>query len=1174
MLSPSSITSEDINIKQLEPIEHVLQNPDMYFGDIKVAITNGYTYDEQTNTVNKERLNVSNVLLKMADEILMNASDNAIKSMRSKTKMTYMNVIIDETKGLISIVNNGLSIPIRKTNENDNGVYLPEIAFTNLFSSSNFNSNRTGAGKNGVGASIVNVMSRLFLIEVQCDNVYYKQLIQNNCKTINKPTIESRQGENYVKISFIPDLKTILTISHSNDKAKDVFINTAKFIRKRILDVNMTLSYYGIITTLNNVKLPRLTLEDYANMIAPAPTNEANNFMQFKNKKFELLIRQGDKLIVSFVNNIAVSSGVHIKNVIDQIEQYVVSKMKLKNDDIKMVKTIKNNLTLFIKCSLTNPMFEGQSKSKLQTADDINDIKLTQSDLQYIYTHIDFDEIINGKKLNEINKTIKPKRGKLIIDKLCDAQLAGTKRSKECSLFLCEGDSAAKLAKDGIAKLGHELYGVYPLGGKPLNVRDKTLTTIEKNKTVMNLSKILGLPLRTKKQIDKHDLNLATLRYGKIVMLKDADTDGAHIMALVINLLQQLYPELLKIDSFFNEFITPMIKLIVPIKMFNTLNTNKEATLAGTVIKTKQNVILPFYNVNDYNKFINVNPQCKKLQPIYIKGLGGHNTADTNEYFKHYLNNVIAVHMDENADELLETAFKDKFTNKRKVMLSTWTGDKALPRYVGKPINCSDFIKNDWLDFSYDNCVRSIPSVIDGLKPSQRKVLYVLLNNFKPGISNSELNQVNFKKVFQICGQVAQQGYYHHGDISLNETIIRMAQDYCGSNNLPLLAYSGSFGSRDMNGEDAGAPRYISATIHEVARLIYPKVDDQLLTRNIEDNNEVEPVYYIPIIPMVFVNGAKGIGTGYSTDILQHNPLYVIDLVKRLLSTKLTPSDNNKVKFPRYFTPWYRDYKGELYYDDNYTKCYINGVFELIKPVNSQSYTIRVNEIPFTISKQTFIKKLQALYLNGTITDYQEYKTNSINDFDFIIKFANPMTYDDVYNTLPLCDSITINNIVAFSHNRSITKYNNDMEMFCEWFKVREQLYINRKNKTEEEYQHKLIFIGERARFIKAVIDEQLILKRRPKADIIKDMLAMGFKPMNEGHWLSKAKQLDNDNDYNYLLNMPMSSMTKEKYEELINELAKLQTEYDNYTKLTIYDIWISEINTLETYIKKLYGVQ
>lgn len=1158
-----SITSDNINIKQLEPIEHVLQNPDMYFGDIKVANTTGYSYDEKTNKITKEKLIISNVLLKMVDEILMNASDNAIRSLKSKTKMSYMDIYINDNKPTITVKNNGLSIPIRLSN----GKYQPEIAFTNLFSSSNFNNNRIGAGKNGVGAAITNVMSKCFLIEVQCDNIYYKQLIKNNCKDIEQPTIENKQSENYVKISFIPDLKTIFKISHSNEDIKQVYINTIKFIKKRILDVNMTLSYYNIITTLNGVKLPQLTLEEYANMIIINDNNKENEeltpFMKFESNKYELLIKRGDKLVITFVNNIAVTSGVHIKNIINQIEQYVSKQLKLKNDN-KSVKSVKNNLTLFMKCSLINPMFEGQSKSKLQTADDINCIKLSNEDLKRIYSNIDFDEIINGKIINETNKTIKPKRGKLIIDKLCDAQFAGTKQSQQCSLFLCEGDSAAKLAKDGMSILGHDYYGVYPLGGKPMNIRDKTHSSIINNKTVMNLAKILGLGLRTKQQINnKQNFDISKLRYGKIVMLKDADTDGAHIMGLVINLLQQLYPELLEIEGFFNEFITPMIKLIVPIKMFNKLNSPDKLTesLAGTVIKTKNNIILPFYNVNDYNKFINDNPQCNKLQPIYIKGLGGHNTADTNEYFKNYLNNVIPVNMDDNANNLLNTAFNTKLSDERKKLLSTWNGDKSLPRYVGKSINCSDFIVNDWLDYSYDNCIRSIPNVIDGLKPSQRKVLYVMLNNFKPGISNSEVNQHNFKKVFQICGQVAQQGYYHHGDISLNETIIRMAQDFCGSNNLPLLAYSGSFGSRDMNGDDAGAPRYISATIHEVARLIYPKVDDKLLVNNIEDNNEVEPKYYIPIIPMISVNGAKGIGTGYSTDILQHNPLDIINLIKRLLIHTIgNNKDNNKdkqIRLPSHFQPWYHYYKGELYFDDGFNRCEINGVFELVKPVHNTSYNVHITEIPFTISKQQFIKKLQTIYNKGDILDYQENKTNSINDFDFIIKFSRPITHQDVYDMLPMNDSITINNMVAFSHEGCITKYKNDMCMFKEWFKVREQLYSKRKSKIEEEYKNNISFISEKARFIKAVIDETIILKRRPKSDIITDMQNMNFELIN--------------NNYDYLLNLPISTLTKEKYDDLLNELTKIKNEYEEYHKLTIYEIWLNEINKLETYIKQLY---
>lgn len=1151
-------SSELVKIVKLSDIDSALQSPDMYFGDIKVSNSTGYIYDETKNIISKNKALISQVLLKMVDELLMNTTDNYIRSMNTKTKMTYIKVNI--TNDIITVENNGLSIPIKKYEDTD--LYVPQIVFSSLFTSSNFNDKRTGAGKNGVGASITNIMSSQFIIDINCDGMNYKQVIENNSKIINEPIIKAVKGEdNYVRITFKPDMKRIINMGLDDETKKDkniiktVYNNTIPFIKFRVVDVAASMNYYKSVKVyLNNVELKDMTLLEYSKKI----TGHDDFINCKKSNVFDMYIsttfNKNNKLIITFVNNIKVSKGIHIDKIIDQISDYVSKQLKIKGDKIKdCKKIISGSICLIMSCNTINPMFEGQGKNKLQKCDNINNIKLSTRDLETLYESVDFDTLINGKATDDINKKLKIKKGrKLIIDKLNDAELAGSKQSKNCTLFLCEGDSAAKLAKDGIAQLGHDKFGVYPLGGKPLNVRGETITKINNNKTVMNLAKILGLSIRTEKQIkDGHEIDLNNLRYGRIVMLKDADTDGAHIMGLVINLLEQLYPELLNIKGFFNEFITPMIKLVIPINIYNKLNIKTPTTNAGTIIKTTKNIIYPFYNVDDYNNFINTYEECRKYMPMYIKGLGGHNDSDTREYFKNYINNVVCMTMDDEATKFLNIAFNKKLSDKRKQLLETRTGEHSLPRFINKPINCSDFINNDWIDYSYDACIRAIPSIIDGLKPSQRKVLYVMLNNYKPGKSNTEEGLSNFKKVFQICGEVAQKGYYHHGDQSLNATIIGMAQDFSGSNNLPLLAYSGSFGSRDMNGEDASAPRYIAATIHEVARYIFPKEDDKLLTPNIEDNVKVEPKYYIPIIPMVLVNGAIGIGTGYSTMIPQHNPIDIINNVIKYMSLR----KKSETKFPR-FKVRYNYYKGKITYDEHYNKCVVNGVYSI------KGNRVSVSEVPFQISKQKFKQILQKLYTDNIISDFSENKTKTLNDFSFEIIFNDQpenITSDYVEHKLSLIQFISMNNMNGFNSECKLTEYNNEYEIFKEWFNIREKTYIERKKITEESYEQRIKLISEKARFIQYIIEEKLIINKRSKDDIINQLTKYNFMLI--------------DDSYNYLLNLPVITLTKEQYEKLCKERDNLIKEFNDYKALSVEDIWKQELNNLKEYIINNYNV-
>lgn len=1171
-----------VKIEKLSEIDSILQSPDIYFGDIKVANTQGYTYDETTNKVNKDKQLISFVLLKMADELLMNTTDNYIRSKNTNTKMTYIKVNIDGER--INIENDGLSIPIIKYKNTEQ--YVPEITFTSLFSSSNFNNERKGAGKNGVGASITNVMSNEFIIDINDNDLNYHQVIHNNCKNIDKPIISKindsnksnskdnktnsknkqngKQNNNHVAISFIPDMKRIISIGLDKDEMikdaeKVVYNNTIPFIKRRVLDIAMVMNNC-VNVYLNDVNLSNINLQTYANMFM-SNSNDNLEFVNFKKMDlYEILIptnsSEKNKTIITFVNNICVSKGVHITNLIEQIYKYVCKQLKITGDKIDNVKKIiSRNISIIMKCNVINPMFEGQGKNNLRKCDNLKDIKLSDKDLKTLYEAIDFDVMVNGNTTDDINKKLKIKKGKkLIIDKLADAELAGTKQSKNCTLFLCEGDSAAKLAKDGIAQLGHDKFGVYPLGGKPLNVRGETIQKITANKTVVNLAKIIGLPIRTKQQIKNSDIDLNSLRYGRIVMLKDADTDGAHIMGLVINLLEQLYPELLNINGFFNEFITPMIKLVIPNNVFNKLDISKnKSNTAGTIIKTSKNTIYPFYNVDDYNKFIKKYPTCDKFAPMYIKGLGGHNDSDTREYFKNYINNVIGLNMDETSTKYLDIAFNKKLADDRKELLEARTGEHALPRYVGKPIDCSDFINNDWLDYSYDACVRAIPSIMDGLKPSQRKVLYVMLNNYKPAKSNTEENSSNFRKVFQICGEVAQKGYYHHGDQSLNATIIGMAQDFTGSNNLPLLAYSGSFGSRDLNGDDAGAPRYISATIHEVARYIFPKEDDQLLVPNVEDNVEVEPKYYIPIIPMIFVNGAIGIGTGYSTMILQHNPLDIINMVVKYMKFRKHDAD----KFP-VLHPKYNYYKGEIKLSPEWDKRYnVYGKYTI------KGNKVIVEEVPFQISKQKFIKELQTLYTNGEILNFTENKTKTLNDFSFEITF-NPegpeITDDYVQKKLLLLQTLSINNMNGFNAECKLTEYNNEYQIFREWYENREKAYIKRKELIMNSYEEKIKLISAKAKFIQDILEGKLEVYKKPKQFIV--------------DYLVKNNYPEIDGNYNYLLNIPIISLTKEQYEKLINERDNLINNYENYKSLSINHIWKDELNKLKEYIINNYDVE
>ena len=216
--------------------------------------------------------------------------------------------------------------------------------------------------------------------------------------------------------------------------------------------------------------------------------------------------------------------------------------------------------------------------------------------------------------------------------------------------------------------------------------------------------------------------------------------------------------------------------------------------------------------------------------------------------------------------EAIAVAFdRERVDDRKKWIIAKYQPDEFLdPTLPSIPYH--EFIDKELVHFAHADNIRSLPSIVDGLKMSQRKVLYAA---FKKDMK-AEM------KVIQLSGYIAEQTEYHHGDTALINCIVRMAQNFVGSNNLPLLMPVGQFGTRHQGGEDFASARYIYTKLSPIARKVFPAVDDALLERVEEDGHVVEPKHYLPVIPWILVNGSRGVGTGWSTDINSYNPLEII----------------------------------------------------------------------------------------------------------------------------------------------------------------------------------------------------------------------------------------------------------------------------------------------------------
>lgn len=341
------------------------------------------------------------------------------------------------------------------------------------------------------------------------------------------------------------------------------------------------------------------------------------------------------------------------------------------------------------------------------------------------------------------------------IAKLDDANFAGSAKSKDCTLILTEGDSAKALAMSGIGVVGRDYYGAFPLKGKLLNVREAPHAQIMKNEEINNIAKILGL------QFGRDYEDVSSLRYGHLMIMADQDHDGSHIKGLLINFLHFYWPSLLKIEGFLQQFITPIVKCM------------------------KGKSELTFFTLPEYETWKDEHNARNQWKIKYYKGLGTSTAAEAKQYFSHLGTHEVDFHWNANTDSVLDLAFSKKKCDSRKDWLLNMEPGTFID-YNVKSVAYDTFVNRELILFSHADNARSIPHFMDGMKPSQRKVLF---SCFKKKLT-SEL------KVAQFAGYISEKSCYHHGEVSLTQTIIGMAQNFVGSNNINLLSPCGQFGTR------------------------------------------------------------------------------------------------------------------------------------------------------------------------------------------------------------------------------------------------------------------------------------------------------------------------------------------------------------------------------------------
>lgn len=1090
--------------KSMTEIEHVLQKPGMYIGSCQLIESDMFIADiaSETPKIIKKKMMFSAGLERIYEEILLNAFDQTV---RDGTGCTEIRVDIDQAKGLISVMNDGNGIPVIKKTELD--CYIPEMLFGQLRTSSNYDDSedRITGGTNGLGGKLAVIFSSEFTLEtVDADQKKsYLQTWTNNMGNKTVPLIKACRKKPFTRISFIPDLSRFEMTSLGDD--------TVMLMKKRLIDIGFA-SNPKVKTFFNGVAITIKKPEDYMKLY-DHPQDE-KFIIDDTNERWTVgvVLSNDGYQHASFVNGIhTTNGGSHLTYIADQLSKEIIEKLKSKKVIVKP-SDVKNKMFVFVKSAIVNPVFDSQSKESLK-------MTKTKFGSEYIMSEAfrkkllassilkSMINVADNKLEKDLNKTSGVKKARLTdIDTLEDAAWAGTSKGSQSRLILTEGLSARTFAMSALNVIGRECYGIFPLKGKLLNVRNVPISRVSSNDEIKNVAKILGLNYSMKYETDAE---LNTLRYGGVVSLTDSDSDGYHISGLIINYFHYFWPSLIQ-RGYVSFCITPIVKVF------------------------KGNDVLEFYTLHNYEEWVKKAKGTYRTK--YFKGLGTSTAAEAREALKDINNKLVKFQRDEHCDEHVSLAFNSKRADDRKTWLMERYDPKSSINRDEREVGVSDFINYELSHFSSYDCTRSIPSVMDGLKPSQRKIIHI-------AIKYASKNEM---KVAQLAPKVSELTDYHHGEQSLMGAIIGLAQDYVGSNNINLLLPLGGFGSRIALGSDAASPRYIFTKMNPIALKLFDSKDSCLLTYLQSDGSSIEPEWFAPVLPNILVNGTLGIGTGFSTSVLQYNPKDLIVYIKKLLNGK---------KPKKTLMPWYRGFEGRIEQTDE-LKYTTYGVWSF----NDSKKTLHVTELPINVATDSYKAMCEKMLVDdkSCLSDIVYENTDVIVSIKFVIKSTEynkikSMTQEELVKEFKLSSKLSSTNMYLFNANGLIQKYPDVYSIIDYYYGHRLDLYIKRRQSLIDQLEYEMLILNNKSKFIKFVkegkIDQKSMTEASLLSALVKDFVA---DPRSTSTGLSA---------YEYLIGMSYRAFTEENKKKMLSSVNDKKKELEEIKATSAETMWINDLD-------------
>lgn len=1127
-------------LKKLDHREWLLLRPDTHIGEVKPMelpyLTIAPGDDASALRARFGTVTISPALVRLMIELLMNALDNA---RRCKTQK-YIKVAIDAS-GKISVKNDGSTLPIEPfASVPDKNTVT--VAFSHFLVSSNYDDeeDRYGAGKNGVGGKGCNVFAKEFEVEVVNPPLQFKQRFEDNMDKEHPAQIKKVATKTpSTHVHWFPDYSR-LGMGHVVELGR---------LRDEEVEVLQGLVYAVSVCAppkvgvwLDDQKLSLRTTEALVRSLGAEGAIATDTIAlagaeQEGDLCFSISVGaksdpDADGTFLAWVNGTPCNEGTHTKYVltktVDALFSRVRAKSKGKEDPLLNVKpkAIRDEMVVVCTLLVRNPRFTSQQKTEL--ASSVSEFGFSWSPTERFQTQLAKSELASravelGSRNTDkqLAKAIKPKTR----DVPAKYEKARKLRTGRAALIVTEGDSAQNVATVGVGVIGRDDYGIFPIRGKLINTLNASKKQLVANQEVRNLISILNLDTeRTYTSADKLD-------YNHLIILSDQDPDGSHIRGLLILFVHTLFPSVLEaFPDFVRVFATPLVRASHGSQSWS------------------------FFNEVDFREWRAAREAAKLPLGLvkYYKGLGALSNAFAKTLFADMDKHVVTLMFRGTpCSDNLARFFDERKADERKAFLTDSYDPERQFDFSREEASIGEWCEGDVSHFLMYNNTRSLPHVVDGLKTSQRKVLH---GCFKLRFVRGREEM----KVFQMVGGIAAETKYHHGDASLTGTLTKMAAEYPGTNNVALLWGDGQFGSKLRH--NPASSRYISSFLEPVTRFLFPAADDHVLDYLEIEGKVVEPRFFHPIVPLVLINGAEGIGSGWSTNLPQFNPTDVLGRVRHHIRTTLEPRGNDAiVEDPPPLTPWYRGFEGtiEANEDGSFTSV---GAFSTT--VVGTTARVTITQLPIGAKEDAeYLEDLKKILVDREICSHALDVTQDTEDvWKTNITFKTSVAAlqgVSLAELLKMRKKLFVSNIHLWGGDGKLRRYTVD-EIVAVHAGHRIDMYRKRIAAQLEAARAEFEIAHAKKRYIEMVRSGEIQLRVSKKAQLYEQIEEASFPQKNGG--------------YSYLTGMPNLAMTDEAYEELERESDRLEQVMDALEKTNVVDVWKEELDALEAALKEYDG--